>query len=670
LRRALQALFVSIALTACGGGGGGGGGGGTTLPPAVVTLSATPTSLTLGQSSSLSWTSNTGTSCMASGSWSGARADTGTEVVTPAASGSLSYTLVCTGGSYSDSSPKSVTLTVAPASAFSATGLVANLAGAGAVSTDAKLTNGWGIAFGPTSPVWVANNHSNTSTLYDGNGIPQPFSSPRVVALPPGAGAVSFDPTGIVFNGGTDFVVTAGALSAPARFIFDGEGGMLAGWAPTVDAANAVVVYTATDGAVYKGLAVANNGSANFLYAADFRNNKIDVFNVAYQKQTTSASVFAFVDPALPANYAPFGIQAVKNGAGGSSQIYVAYAKKAAPTDADETSAAGLGLVSVFDANGNFVKRLVDVGGRLNSPWGMALAPADFGTLSGALLVGNFGDGKINGFDASTGSYIGTVANAGGTPLVEEGLWGIAFGNDAANQPHNTLFFAAGPNSENNGAYGRIDLGATPPVLNTPPVVTLSAPSAGASVSGTVSLSASVTAQVSVAKVEFFVNGATSLGVSTTAPYSLAWDTTTVPNGAATVKAVATDVDGHLGTSADVNLTVANGVTVTLTQLQTLVFTPMCSSCHSGTVPAGGALPASMNLKSGHSFASLVNVASIEQGALKRVKPGDAANSYLIHKLEGSAGITGSRMPLGGPFLDAATMDMINAWINAGAPNN
>src|SRR4029077_20721272 len=182
-----------------------------------------------------------------------------------------------------------------------------------------------------------------------------------------------------------------------------------------------------------------------------------DVFNSTFTKQPSSATSFTFKDPALPAGYAPFGIQALKNGAGGAVQIYVAYAKQLGPDNHDNANGAGLGLVDIYDTNGKFLKTLVMPGGALNAPWGIALAPADFGTLSNLLLVGNFGDGKINGYDPNNGHFMGTLSTANGA-FAAPGLWGIAFGNDAANQPHNTLFFAAGPNDAANGSYGRIDL--------------------------------------------------------------------------------------------------------------------------------------------------------------------------------------------------------------------
>lgn len=465
-------------------------------------------------------------------------------------------------------------------SGYSVTKLVSDSAGVGAISSDANLVNPGGIALAPGKPAWVANNHSATATFYDGNGKPQPNTSPLVLHLPAGAGSVAFDPTGIVVNvSSVDFSVISGTRSGVARLIFAGEAGMIAGWSPTVDP-NPLIVYTDAGGAVYKGLALANNGQANFLYATDFHNNKVDVFDASFTRQTPTASTFAFVDPTLPTGYAPFGIQAIGTGTAGAVQLYVTYAQQLGPDNRLNTTGAGLGIVDVFDTNGNLVKHLIPAGGQLNAPWGLALAPADFGSLSNLLLVGNFGDGKINAFDPSSGQFMGAAQDGAGTAIAEPGLWGIVFGNDAVNQPHNTLFFAAGINNQADGTYGRIDLGAAP-LLNVPP----------------------------------------------------------------------TDA-------------------VTLTQLQTQVFTPLCSGCHNGSQPAGGALPGSQNLTAGNTFSNLVGVASIEQPGLMRVKPNDPDNSYLIHKVEGTAGITGAQMPFGGPALSQATIDQIRAWISSGALND
>jgi uncharacterized protein (TIGR03118 family) len=635
-----------------------GGGGGSSNPMPTASLTVAPATITIGQSATLNWSSNQG-SCAASGGWSGTQQAMGTADVTPTATGAVIYTVTC------GSATQSATLTVQAASAYTETSLVEDFAGGAARTTDALLLNPWGIAYGPTTGIWVANNHSETSTIYDGNGHP----SPLIVHFAPGANAVSFDATGIVFNGTQDFVVSGATQSGPAVFIFAGESGMIAGWSPSVDAANTVTTYTALDGAVYKGLALANNGTGNFLYAADFANGKIDVFDATFAKQTSTAASFAFNDPALPNGYSPFGIQAIKNGAGGATQIYVSYAKHNPAEPDDDAPGPGLGVVNVFDTNGNLLKHLVAAGGKLNAPWGMALAPADFGTLSNALLVGNFGDGAIHGYDPASGRYLGEVSDGAGTPFAEPGLWGIGFGNDAVNQPHATLFFAAGIDGEADGRYGRIDLGQTPPALGTPPAVTLVAPQGD--LSGTVTLTADVQDVVAVTQVQFFVNGGTLIATATSAPFSVDWDTTAVSNGSATLRAIATDDNGNVGSSRIVTVSVANTVAAaTLTQIQQTVFTPSCTGCHNGSQPAGGALPGSMDLRSGSSFASLVNVASLEQPALMRVKPGDPDNSYVIHKLEGTANISGARMPFGGPFLDQATIDEVKSWIAGGAQNN
>ncbi len=326
---------------------------------------------------------------------------------------------------------------------YSVTNLVSdNTAAAAATTIDPNLVNPWGIAFGPAD-VWVANNGSQTSTLYDGNGVV--FASLPVVNIPVGTGSQPANPTGIVYNGTvSDF---SGAL-----FIFDGEGGALAAWSPS---GGALTVYDNSAGnAVYKGLAIANNGSGNFLYATDFHNNVVQVFNSSFADVTVSGG-FTFVDPSLPSGYGPFGIQAI------GSKIYVTYGEHTVGSD-DEVDGAGLGVVDVFDTSGAFVSRLVSNGASsvLNAPWGVAMAPTDFGTFSNDLLVGNFGDGKINAFDPTTGEFKGALQNPNGSDIAVPGLWGIAFGNGAANQPTNVLFFAAGINDEADGLYGRIDYNA------------------------------------------------------------------------------------------------------------------------------------------------------------------------------------------------------------------
>ena len=455
LTRFIPAL--ALLLSACGGYG---GGSMSAAPAPTINFTVQPSTIVAGQSATLTWTAGSATTCTASGAWSGNQPTSGTATVTPTVAGTDTYTLTCTnaGSAYSSptSSMASATLTVTAASVFAAKNLVADAA-SGTVTVDTNLVNPWGITFKPGAAGWIANNNSSTATLHDGNGVAQPAATPLTVQLPSTAGGAPFAPTGIVGNTTTDFVVTLGANSAAAAFLFTGEGGMIAGWSPHVDPTHAVAMFTDAGGAVYKGLTLANNGSGNFLYATDFHNNKVDVFNASFTRQTPSATSFTFQDPNLPAGFAPFGIQALKTGAGGAVQIYVTYAKQQAPANIVHTDGAGLGIVDIYDANGKFVKTLVAAGGVLNAPWGLALAPADFGTLSNALLVGNFGDGKINAFDPNSGASMGALGTAGG-PFALPGLWGIAFGNDAVSQPHNTLFFAAGTNGEVNGSYGRIDL--------------------------------------------------------------------------------------------------------------------------------------------------------------------------------------------------------------------
>jgi uncharacterized protein (TIGR03118 family) len=668
----VSGIFCALILAGCGGGGYGGGSGygGSAMPPASVTLSVDPTTITQGQSATLKWSATSGTTCTASGAWSGAQSASGTKTVSPAAAGSSVFTLTCSSSTYA-SGTGSATLNVTAATAFSLTKLVADQGAGTAANIDAHLVNPWGLVIPTGLPAWVANNGTQTSTLYDGNGKAQPHAAPLVVTFSPSGAGADFDPTGVVFNGvATDFSVTQGTVSGSAKFIFDGEGGMIAGWSPGVNPTHAINMYTDAGGAVYKGLAIAQNGGHAFLYATDFHNSKVDVFDNSFAKQATSATAFTFKDPSIPAGYAPFGIQAINNGTGGATQIYVTYAQQQAPDNHDNADGVGLGYVDIYDTNGKFIKQLV-AKGALNAPWGLALAPADFGTLSNALLVGNFGDGLINGYDAATGNFIGTVKDASGAAIATPGLWGIAFGNDADNQPHNTLFFAAGTNNEADGSYGRIDLGSTPPVLNAAPVVTLAVPSGN--LSGTVALSATVVDPLKIAKVDFLV-GTTLIGTASAAPFSVMWNTTTVADGQVAVTAKATDADGNVGSSAATTVTVANNgpVQVTLTQLQTQIFTPICSGCHNGI---GTALPGVQNLTNGHTFASVVNVPSLEQVGLDRIKPNDPVNSYLIQKIEGAAGITGSRMPFGcgsvaDPCLDQATIDLVKTWVSQGALNN
>ncbi|MFP4892941.1 TIGR03118 family protein [Paraburkholderia sp. EG304] len=360
------------------------------------------------------------------------------------ACGAAVATLVSCGGGGGGSSNSSSTSPPVQSS-FTATALVSDGA-VPAAHTDANLKNPWGVAFNPKGFAWVADNGTNVATLYDGNGVPQSL----VVTIPDGKNG-SASPTGIVFNGTQSFLVTENGKSGVAAFIFTGEGGTITAWAPAVGPTNAFVMYDdGAGGAVYKGLALAAMNNGNFLYATDFHNNKIDVFDSSFTKVSMPG---AFTDPAMPAGFAPFGIQAI------GSNLFVTYAMQDAAKH-DDVAGAGLGMVDVYDTAGNLKQRFA-TGGPLNAPWGIAQAPASFGSMSGAIIIGNFGDGMINAFNASTGQSMGPISGPNNSPIVEHGVWGIGFGNDLSNQPSSTLFFAAGPNDEADGVYGRIDLNAT-----------------------------------------------------------------------------------------------------------------------------------------------------------------------------------------------------------------
>lgn len=552
--RHLPLIAVALVLTACGGYG-----NKQSTPPAppVVTLAIAPESVLVGEATTLTWSADGGAGCVASDAWSGAEPLSGTQSFTPSSAGTLRFTLTCSTAATAGytgapvSTIKTVTLNVVTPSAFSQTPLVQDTAGGARV--DARLSNSWGLAFGATSPAWIANNGSSLATLFDGRGV----SPTLVVALPRAADGTSFGVTGVVANGTGAFAISngSGGPTASAAFLFAGESGRIAGWAPTVDRANAITAFTAPDGAVYRGLAVARDGDRPLLYATDFHNAKVDVLDTAFQKQS-GFDDFPFFDPALPTGYAPFGIAALPIGERGAVQIVVTYAKRSAADE--DVPGDGLGVVDVFDTRGRLLRTLVGAGGALNAPWGLALAPADFGTFANALLVGNFGDGRIHAYDATSGRSLGALGDASGRALAIDGLWGLAFGNDFSNQPHATLFFTAGPNDEQNGAFGRLDLGAVAPTLHAPPAVALSAPAAG-TVSGTVSVTADVVASASIAGIEFFANGA-AIGTARQAPFTVAWDTTKTANGGVTLTARATDVDGNVDTSPRVAVTVANAV--------------------------------------------------------------------------------------------------------------
>jgi uncharacterized protein (TIGR03118 family) len=319
---------------------------------------------------------------------------------------------------------------------------------------DPNLVNAWGLAFNPFGVVWVADNGTGDSTLYDGTGTPQSL----VVQIPTPSANSGGNPTGIVFNGSSGFMVHAAGLSGASRFIFATEDGVIAGWAPNVDTTHAIVAVdnSTSTGAIYKGLALSAGGSGQLLYAADFHNAKVDVFDSSFAPVDLASLSAAkngantpFHDRRIPSGFAPFGIQ----GIGGD--IYVTYAQQDADKH-DEVAGRGLGYVDVYDPNGALLHRVASRG-NLNAPWGVALAPAGFGQFSNTILVGNFGDGTINAYEPVFNFPVGTLRGQDHKPIKIDGLWGIAFGNGLANQPVNSLFFAAGPDDEAHGLYGRLD---------------------------------------------------------------------------------------------------------------------------------------------------------------------------------------------------------------------
>ena len=310
--------------------------------------------------------------------------------------------------------------------------LVADRAGV-ADHTDAQLSNPWGIAFLPGDVFWTANNNGGTSTTYDAAGNKQTITTGIPVAAhnpcPQGC------PTGIVANTvATDF--------GGASFVFDTEDGIIASWNGTLNAVTKVD--NSANGAVYKGLALVNNASGNFLLAANFHSGAIDVFERNFGAFTLRGG--SFVDPNLPAGYAPHGIHVINN------LVFVAYAQQDAAKH-DPVLGAGLGLVDVFHTDGSFLRRGM-TGGTLNAPWGVVQASANFGAFSNDLLVGNFGDGTINAFDTG-GNFLGQVKNENNQLIATPGLWDMVFGAGGTGDP-NTLYITAGGADQTHGLFATL----------------------------------------------------------------------------------------------------------------------------------------------------------------------------------------------------------------------
>jgi len=310
---------------------------------------------------------------------------------------------------------------------YQVTILVSNEAGEAPV-VDPKLVNAWGIAASATSPWWVADNGTGYATIYTGAGVKRSLE-----VIVPGA------PTGIVSYGGSQFQIMPGI---PAQFMFASEDGTISAWSGRLpDPTHAVVMHSEAD-AVYKGLAI----HGNTLYTTDFAVCSVDTLDGTF---TEFDSPGGFEDSSIPSDYCPFGIQAI------GDSIFVTYALKGGE---DDVAGQGHGFVREFDVNGNLIAAVANHG-QLNSPWGQAMAPSTFGRFGGCLLVGNFGDGEINAYclDGDGQFHHQGTLREDRKPLVIDGLWGIGFGNNAGAGSPNVLYFAAGPDEETNGYFGKVE---------------------------------------------------------------------------------------------------------------------------------------------------------------------------------------------------------------------
>ena len=318
---------------------------------------------------------------------------------------------------------------------YTQTNLVSNQAGQ-AISTDANVVNAWGIARSATSPWWVADNATGIATVHNST-----TGATLLTVTVPGA------PTGMVFNGTASFPVLGGA---PARFIFASEDGTISAW----NGGSQAHVVVTTAGAVYKGIAIATVDGSPQLYATDFHGGHIDVFDANFQPVTrgqgsgsgngNDESFFS----GKPRGLAPFNIQNI------GDTMFVTFAKQDAAKE-DDVAGPGLGLVGAFTPAGKLITWFDQVND-LNAPWGLAMAPSEFGTFSHHLLVGQFGSGEILAFNATSGAFAGKLLRPGGQPINIDGIWGIGFGSGGNSGPLNTLFFAAGPNGESNGLFGTL----------------------------------------------------------------------------------------------------------------------------------------------------------------------------------------------------------------------
>ena len=302
---------------------------------------------------------------------------------------------------------------------------------------DAHLVNAWGMSISPSGPWWISDNGTGLSTLYDGNGVPQSL----VVTIPPAQAGNTGTPTGTVYNASTtDFKIHG--IATP--FLFCTEDGTISGWYTGTTAF--IALNNNPSGAVYKGMALAQAGGANYIYVANFHAGTVEVYDGTYTAHTFSSG--QFTDSSIPTGFAPFNVQLV------GSNLVVTYAKQDAAKH-DDVPGPGNGYVDIYDTQGNLIRRLAHVL-YLNSPWGVVQAPASFSGFSNDLLIGNFGSGLITAYNLNTGAWIGNMLNVANLPVQINGLWGLTFGNGGSGGPTSTLYFTAGYFDENHGIFGMI----------------------------------------------------------------------------------------------------------------------------------------------------------------------------------------------------------------------
>ncbi|HXT40484.1 MAG TPA: TIGR03118 family protein [Candidatus Angelobacter sp.] len=320
--------------------------------------------------------------------------------------------------------------------------LVADISGP-ALNTDTNLLNPWGLGIGPRGSLIVAENHAGQAAFYGPGGQPGRMSI-----------QVDDDPTGLVINHfADDFLIGDGTNSRPASLLFATESGKILGWNANVDPASAAVVAdNSASNAVYKGIALARTRAGAMLYATDFHNGKVDMFDSSFHW------VGSFTDSTVDAGFAPFNVQNI------AGWLFVTFAKQLGPDNEDDEAGPGNGFVDIFRPDGRLVRRFASHG-RLDSPWGLAVAPRSFGRFRDTLLVGNFGDGRINAYSLRNGAFLGQLADVHGTPIQIEGLWALRFGHDANSvrddeddddRGGNALYFTAGPGGEEHGLLGLI----------------------------------------------------------------------------------------------------------------------------------------------------------------------------------------------------------------------